>query len=439
MNLQWCKCVEIGDFLAESIANGETIGNPLHKNVWCKNFCWNSWWILLEMCKRSGLWDKPMSNAKQKDHAKYAEWTRLPVSSTVQPDPGCKTVALSDTEFAMSTRSLEGQHREYAVMRYNSITNQWNKLAAYHRPEKALGVQETFCMDHVGKKLFLFQKAHKRAGGKRFTITLSVITFNIATNQRETLCDDCKVIEKNNKNGRTKSSHIVFANGVCHRFISYDIFRKSNLYLKHFILDQDAGSFSEINDFTMDSTKHCFISQTFFVSKLNTIYFILYEYTSKSGYILGLELETNQWTKHKEAAIRFNPTSVTLTFDEKYVVMTNTEKIFLMDISNENHFTLLESNICPPTSTAHYSLVRTGGGIYNEKLVIGWTKRLFQDIAFKELSLPPLYLLQMIAYWVSSEEIHHLPRGMENESLLEHYVMSMKRILANVHELNDVG
>ena len=75
-------------------------------------------------------------------------------------------------------------------------------------------------------------------------------------------------------------------------------------------------------------------------------------------------------------------------------------------------------------------ILSLGGGLWSEMVVIGWAgaKRLYGRQEFKNLQMPSLHLLQMIAYCLSIEELHYIRRP-EEDSPAMHFVPSMKRIV----------
>ena len=91
-----------------------------------------------------------------------------------------------------------------------------------------------------------------------------------------------------------------------------------------------------------------------------------------------------------------------------------------MDIGNEDEYTLRRCGVdC--TGLTPVGLVRTGGGLMDEKLVIGWIRHLFGSSEFQCLELLPLYLMQMIAKWFSEETIHVMQQnGKHNAISLRH-------------------
>ena len=72
-------------------------------------------------------------------------------------------------------------------------------------------------------------------------------------------------------------------------------------------------------------------------------------------------------------------------------------------------------------------LSKTGGEIHGELLMIGWIRKLFKTEDFSTLQLPPLYLMQSIALWLSCEQLHWI-----NYSSGAHYTIKMHHIVTSV-------
>ena len=74
------------------------------------------------------------------------------------------------------------------------------------------------------------------------------------------------------------------------------------------------------------------------------------------------------------------------------------DKLFVLDISDDNGYKLKESSIKPP-NTLSSQMILMGGEIEDELLVIGWIKQLFETKEFKKILLPPMYIMKMIGLW----------------------------------------
>ncbi len=69
----------------------------------------------------------------------------------------------------------------------------------------------------------------------------------------------------------------------------------------------------------------------------------------------------------------------------------------------------------------------------DELLINGWTKALFNASEFKQLQMPPFYIIQLIARWFSQESIYFIKRNWDNDDRQEnnHFVMNLKHILSS--------
>merc|ERR1712154_389650 len=90
------------------------------------------------------------------------------------------------------------------------------------------------------------------------------------------------------------------------------------------------------------------------------------------------------------------------------------DTIHVLDIRDNNNYTLRKSSINCPKSGEH-NIVGIGGGLKDELLVIGWIKCLFSSSQFIDLILPPLSLMQLIAMWYNQEMIHWIETQHDEE------------------------
>ena len=103
----------------------------------------------------------------------------------------------------------------------------------------------------------------------------------------------------------------------------------------------------------------------------------------------------------------------------------DSDKILVLDIrdDNYNNYKLIECKIkCPQEGC--FGIVRIGG-IENELLVIGWIKRLFKTKEFKNLVLPPMYLMKIVLLWYGQEMIHWFGQR-------THYAIELRHILSSL-------
>ena len=101
---------------------------------------------------------------------------------------------------------------------------------------------------------------------------------------------------------------------------------------------------------------------------------------------------------------------------------------------DESELKLQTSSIrCPSPDDWHkvaFKMVRTGGGLQDEMLVVGWTRHCFATCAFAELELPPLYIMQLIGQWYCQEELHWIRDAVGVQR--EHFAIKLKHILRSL-------
>ena len=83
-----------------------------------------------------------------------------------------------------------------------------------------------------------------------------------------------------------------------------------------------------------------------------------------------------------------------LKLDEGYVIIGGCDykcsspinKWYVLDIRKEDEYKLMECNIeLPVNMNGNYKMVRSGGGIKDEMLVVRWRKQQFEKNDFKDL------------------------------------------------------
>ena len=107
-----------------------------------------------------------------------------------------------------------------------------------------------------------------------------------------------------------------------------------------------------------------------------------------------------------------------------------------MDISDDDKYKLKECDIKIPKMPISPQKVSMGGGIENELLTIGWIKQCFKTKEFKNLILPPMYIMKMIGSWYNQEEVHFInhikiPLPVEIKET-HHHVIKLEHILSSL-------
>ena len=135
--------------------------------------------------------------------------------------------------------------------------------------------------------------------------------------------------------------------------------------------------------------------------------------------ILKYSVNDKKWSGTGIDFPYFRPSAV-LTPTEEYVILSGgkeanddqsrfTDKMHVLDIRTNSKWTLYQSKVRIPMNINHHLAVT--GGEHGGCLVIGWTRQLFKQQEFLNLSFPPLYLLQLVGRWVSCEEVHWIRKG----------------------------
>ena len=118
--------------------------------------------------------------------------------------------------------------------------------------------------------------------------------------------------------------------------------------------------------------------------------------------------------------------------NNKIFVLNN--KIFVLDLSNDEQFRLKQSTIQIPIipKCKISTMVRMGGEQTHQLLVIGWSRMLFKKKQFKGLILPPIYILKMISFWYNQEEIHWFNQRDTDNDVRHHYILNIRHILSSL-------
>ena len=158
------------------------------------------------------------------------------------------------------------------------------------------------------------------------------------------------------------------------------------------------------------------------------------------GFIWKYDICSNKWSKVNGIKFDFWWTSAVLTSNEEYVVISGgldedyegIDKIHVLDIRNKRNYVLRECSIkCP--MNGHHPIIRSGGGLKDELLVIGWIKHLFNCSSFNDMALPPTYIMQLISMWHYQETIHWLEwEYRDDKKKANHFGVKLKSILLSI-------
>ena len=153
-------------------------------------------------------------------------------------------------------------------------------------------------------------------------------------------------------------------------------------------------------------------------------------------------LKTKQAKKLDDISFNYSHVSSALTSCENYVIIASkkvqhasqfdmcneNDEIFVLDIRDDNEYKLRKCDIkLPKAGMCNISRI---GGIKDKYLVVGWIKELFKSKEFKDLSFPPMYLIQLIVVRYNQEEIHWIYQYSWEDH--RHFAINVKQILRSL-------
>ena len=314
------------------------------------------------------------------------------------------SVCVSDTS---STNSGRGSTEKYVIVRkYNALSNQWTDVMQFP---------------------FQYGMYHAIASAIYRPLTQTLyLSYN----------EGVSFIKPNRRNSRSmvvKRIKIGYLGFMADRANSIEIIGfagASKLNEKTLSLTQSPFDYiSPITHTRADRTRRMW--QTTFVyipSKQIALYFvcklpqsILWEYNWLS----------KQWREASVVGMKnVLVDHATLASNEDHLVLFGSRfgeprRLFVLDIRREKSYQLMECNIlCGNLDPV--TLLRTGHGVKDHLLVIGWIRQLFATSEFELFELPPLHIMQAIVPWYSMELIHVI------EDQGGHYAISLQTVMNSV-------
>ena len=217
----------------------------------------------------------------------------------------------------------------------------------------------------------------------------------------------------------------------------------------HLEYTNDYQSFEKIHDFRKDElieSRICSSTAIYVPSKQMIV--LIGGYDNFPTNFVGVwiySLVTREW---KKLSIDFNLTklSAVLTSDEKHIIIVGgggeressplpqlIDSIYVLrmnDFDRPQDFVMKESRICfPLMQSANIAIT---GGYKDEILVTGYVKMMFKIKEFKELTLPPVYMIQIIERYFNMETLHWIDdRSMDDHT---HFAIGVKEILTNLEK-----
>ena len=311
------------------------------------------------------------------------------------------------------------------LIMYDTHTNQWTQIATFPEEAYYLYVHPAETFNKYQNKVYFWPCEDF------FTFDIKTRQFNI----NEINAEDLDV--SNSKNGVSVNEYI--------HFINYEMGK-----VEHTILNTRDNTFEIFNPPEFQEWKEIYDTYCIYVKSKQVLLLIGGgTYNSPNIRPFGIWkycLKKKKWSQVKEVAFNLMDVRCALSANEKYVIivgggdetdgtvgMIDNDKIFVLDITDDNNYKLRECSIKIPNSQCYPSpeIVLMGGEIEHELLVIGWIKKLFKTTEFKDLSLPPMYIMKMIGLWYNQEELHWIQHHWWNKRS-DHYLMTLSQILSSL-------
>ena len=141
-------------------------------------------------------------------------------------------------------------------------------------------------------------------------------------------------------------------------------------------------------------------------------------------------LNTNRWKPLRKINLSTSEVSAALSSNEDYMLIVSGNKIFVLDIRIEDDYKLRECQIKAPFTRKCQIL--SMGGMKDELLVIGWTKRVYKDSKFTNLRLPAMYLMKLMTSYYNQEKIHFKFSSDFFNYGENHFAIKLRQILSSL-------
>lgn len=342
-------------------------------------------------------------------------WITLPNLCAKIDENDCISI-LNDHEFIIAT--LYNETANDGIHKYNINKNAWIQIWEYPHEEKMQIETMAINRGTEQNKIYLGDCHYKN---KR------LVMFDTTTNKLSTLKSPWKL---------KVDSSMVNVNGVFHIIGGYQ-------NSTHVSWNSDNDEFVIMHDFKTNGFNDIFSPSTIYVPSKQMILLIggLCFVTFKMIGIWKFCLKTNKWHKLEGIQLDYYHACPCLTSNEEYIVIGGgldkndnyMNKLYVLDIREDEEYKLKECDIKLPIDKVKHRIVRSGGGIKDEILVVGWIKKQFKDNDLKELSLLPMYMMQLIALWYNQEMIHWFTDHKDAEN--NHYCIRLKHILSCMKSL----
>ena len=323
-------------------------------------------------------------------------------------------------EFIISSDHFLEENGKEGIRKYNLHSNQWDEVITF--------TDDLFEM--MDAKIALISKTNK----------LYLMNNDKYSKQQKMLILDMKTKQLSTRNSISNALNSAFVNvnGIIH------VIGGSN-NSKHLTWNPDDNEIKEIYDFAPEfHFQDLQWGRSIYVPSKDVL-LLIGAYCEKDGSLgpgIGIwrfHLKLNKWECMINGSdFAYRKVSAALSSNENYVIIAcgylagfYDDKIYVLDIRNEEEYKLNECAIRSPQRCVS-NIVMTGG-IKDEYLVVGWIKELFKTLEFKQLALPPMYIMELIAKWYNEEEVHWVRmvygEGYNGNS---HFAIGLKHIVSSL-------
>eukprot|EP01084_Bolivina_argentea_P083288 150816_1 len=328
---------------------------------------------------------------------------------------------------------FSSSHREFILLtdlegmiKYNRDDNKWKLVNyCYHSSH---GV----CFNKHQNKLYWYNYNGK-------------MTIRNMTSDTSEIFADCGV------NGNAQPC-LICADDTVHLIGAQKYDEKTGISAKHFIWNNSTRKLKQIASFGQLS--EIVAASPVYIPHKKKIILIGgrdVPYSDKKNsicikHIYEYSLESNVWTAVENVTFTGYWCSTAITSDQKNIIIVGgfdesrniSDNIYVLQI-NDDGYKLRKSSISVPIHGE--CSVAIMGGIMDEMLVIGYVRTLFKTTKFKDIELPPCYIMQMIANWYQMEMLHwceYTPFDVlerQDESFLNHhFAIPVKHILSSLED-----
>ena len=249
-----------------------------------------------------------------------------------------------------------------------------------------------------------------------------------------TWCDDTQfIIDMNNDNFKMwehdeledydcYNGELLNINGEIHMIGGWD-------EIKHWTWNDEKEALETIHEFKEDIEYSSELSVLYVPSKEEILMLVWNDDYENTIMLWTFSVKSKKWTETSQlwTGTDSRVQSLSLTSDEKHVIISfcDTNAIHLLKVQ-QNDYKLYTSHIRIPWFAPNH-LMTIAGGLKDNILVVGWIKSIFQTAEFQHISLPPMYLMELINKWYSNEELHWIDICSKR-----HFTIKMEYVVLNL-------